>query len=954
MKQRLIRTFACISVVLISYMAYATLAVPFLEPTIQLSDVTITESAGRHAPRERGFEQLFADGSWELRQPKVLETDRGTLIFDDYETLPPLRNATNGDKDITSRMKLTRCSMIFRAGREKGEKRAVVLRAPEGAVMFFEGELNIPRGKFGRLIGGELSGEVTIYSPPTSAGNDGLEIVTSNIRIEERKIWTPHGVSFRYGPNSGQGGDLQIVMHPPTKTRKTTSSPSSVGRIQSFQLRRVDNISLQIPAGKLAVPGESRLESRDPAAVTPVDIKCRGALEFNFDEYVLSLNDHVDVLRHHADGPSDQLNCQQLQIHFQKSEPDRDDLGMVAIGPKPHKIVALGVPATLRADSLGGFVRGEQLEFNFETNRVWIHAPSGVELRSDKLHVSSTEIEYELGPGGRLGLMWAAGPGRVSGVLGKDRTPFQATWQQEVQLQEFKGSKVLSLTGGASVSVEGSGGFSANELHVFLSEQPRADNPKRMSIQPDRMKAIGDVRFDSPKLSGALEEANIWFRAEPADSKTGSALPPLVPVSSKGVRGERPTKLHVTAGTLNAELQLGDDPQVLQLAAIGQVRCETADPRSPQRVSVHCDSFELQHGDTNNPVATLIGRPARVGAKGALIVGESIQLQYGANIIEMRGPGEMTLPRTKTPQNPWRLTWQRQMRFDGQRATFDGNAKARGVQLLRGDEQLNFAAQGDSLAATLTEFIDFDNARGRDDVGLSELQFNGGAFLESEVFDPAGMRKSSERMQIRNLTFNQTTGKLHGDGPGWLTSVHDGKDLFKESEFSTTPRGLHFLRIDFERELTGDLSRRQIEFLGDVRSLYGPVSTWDQTITPTHLSQLGERDVVITSQRLAVADLGQSREQFDAIELEATGNAFVRGQTFTAAGQRISYAKLKDQLILEGDGRNDARLTFQRTPGAEPGTLNAGKILYWPQTKQVELDRFRSLEVQNLGQFRRR
>jgi hypothetical protein len=103
---------------------------------------------------------------------------------------------------------------------------------------------------------------------------------------------------------------------------------------------------------------------------------------------------------------------------------------------------------------------------------------------------------------------------------------------------------------------------------------------------------------------------------------------------------------------------------------------------------------------------------------------------------------------------------------------------------------------------------------------------------------------------------------------------------------------------------------------------------------------------------LALADVGQSSERFEGVELEATGNAFVRGQTFTAVGQRVSYARAKDQLILEGDGRNLAELTYQVTPGAAPAPLKAGKILFWPDTKLFELDGFHSLEVQDIGQLR--
>jgi hypothetical protein len=76
----------------------------------------------------------------------------------------------------------------------------------------------------------------------------------------------------------------------------------------------------------------------------------------------------------------------------------------------------------------------------------------------------------------------------------------------------------------------------------------------------------------------------------------------------------------------------------------------------------------------------------------------------------------------------------------------------------------------------------------------------------------------------------------------------------------------------------------------------------------------------------------------------------VRAQTFNASGQRISYAKSKDQLVLEGDGRNYAVLSYQATPDATPAPLKARKILFWPETKQIEISDLHSFDLQNLTQ----
>lgn len=978
MRGRIKRTIASLVAVLVSYAAYSALAVPLLEPSVELARPS--SSAGDQpsaTPQSRGFESLFAEGAWELQRPKVLETDRGTLIFDDYRALP------------NSRMQLNRCTLIFRTEENaKKASRPIVLRATEGAILFFDGKLNIPRGEFGKLIGGELSGVVTIHSPPTPGADDGLEIATRDVRIEERRIWTPSNVTFRYGPNSGSGGDLSIRMHPPAKANQSSRADSSMGRLESFELVRVDKIEVHVPEGQgvggligkdavTAATGSTskskralRVGTASKSKTTPIEIRCRGSLKFDFDEMQLALDDHVDVIRHNADGQSDQLNCQELRLFFEKPEATSTTKKTPSMKLAPVRLVAKGFPVTLRANSYGAFARGEQLEFDLVTQRITMRDREAVTLGNNRFQVTAKWLWYELKEGKQLGSMRAGGPGRVEGKFGNDDQPFEANWQTEVILQSYNGNDVLSLIDDAHVSVTGAGELFADQLHVYLKEQPDKGDAKRAAITADRLKAVGNVRFDSARIAGTLQDVQIWFRqpspddelAQPVetDGKPKASLLAR-PDSASPVEDSR--KLVVQANQLNAEVQLGDNPQLLQLAAQGRVHCEEiAAPGMPSAMSLDCEVFHVLDGASDNPIATIEGTkpvdgqpaiPARVMAEGAMLVGQLMEIHQGSNRAFVKGAGQMTLPRPQTPQSPWFVQWQHQMRFDGQEATFDGNVNARGVQMMKAGELVRFNATGDTLAVKLTRYVDFRKPDDTDELGLRELAFRGQCVFDSETLDPRGMRKTSEKMVLNDLVIDQIRGTLQGDGPGWLTSVHQGQEIFKEGQFASAPRGLHFLRVDFQQEVVGNLTGKQIEFLGNVRTVYGPVGGWNQVIDVTDPSRFGPKDVVVTSQRLALADMGQSRDRFDSIELEATGNAFVRGQTFNASGQRISYVKAKDQLVLEGDGRNNATLAYQRTPNSAPAPLKARKILFWPQTKQIEISDLHSFDLQDVGQFQR-
>ena len=102
--------------------------------------------------------------------------------------------------------------------------------------------------------------------------------------------------------------------------------------------------------------------------------------------------------------------------------------------------------------------------------------------------------------------------------------------------------------------------------------------------------------------------------------------------------------------------------------------------------------------------------------------------------------------------------------------------------------------------------------------------------------------------------------------------------------------------------------------------------------------------MLVTCQRLSVLQMTQPGSKERSVELEATGNAFVEGRTFTARGSRIAYDQAKDQLILEGSGRALAELARQQVVGGPVSTMSAGRILYWRKTNSAQMDDARFLD----------
>ena len=102
----------------------------------------------------------------------------------------------------------------------------------------------------------------------------------------------------------------------------------------------------------------------------------------------------------------------------------------------------------------------------------------------------------------------------------------------------------------------------------------------------------------------------------------------------------------------------------------------------------------------------------------------------------------------------------------------------------------------------------------------------------------------------------------------------------------------------------------------------------------------------MTSDALTVTEMALSRTQ-KWMELEATGNVIVDGRGFTARAARIGYTSDKDQLVLEGDGRNDAEFWHQAAPGSQHSYTAAGKITF-RRPNTLEVDDGKSLTLGSL------
>src|SRR5262249_22993283 len=131
-------------------------------------------------------------------------------------------------------------------------------------------------------------------------------------------------------------------------------------------------------------------------------------------------------------------------------------------------------------------------------------------LRQGEQHFIAPQLHYKLAEEGRLGQLHAGGPGELRMVQerGSERQIITARWQKELQIQRQDQNHVISLLDSANVTIDPMGRFDGNELHLWVTEVPvpvapiqdptqpttTEEQKPRMTLVPDRMLAIGNVR----------------------------------------------------------------------------------------------------------------------------------------------------------------------------------------------------------------------------------------------------------------------------------------------------------------------------------------------------------------------------------------------------------------------------------------------------------------------------
>jgi len=1015
-EHRLGRTLRVFLVVFAAAGFYRLTVVPLVEPTVRDAEASLElspeEAAAIRARADKRLAALgdiFPAGAWERADPIMLESRQMRLLFKEYHTLPD------------GRVNLMPCTLVVLPDRNRVAKdevgRTLVLRAPQGAVLEFDEPLDLKQGRLAKLVGGSLRGQVTIRGTPSGPdAEDDIEIVTRDVELDELEVRTNQMVQFRYGRSSGSGRSLVARLRP--RAGPANQGPN-IGGVDWIRLERDVRMRLEGMAGGL-LPGRDEEPAAaapgGPAETTPVPVllSCAGSLCLNASANVITFEEQVEVVRSLPDGTSDQLSCDLLAILLGR-RPREPNAGTASGhgGLEPVEIQAKGSPVVAKSSGAGLEVRAGRLGYEIATRRILLDGDEPVSLVARDGEMEARKIDYTPGPPGDPGRLMAVGPGSLRAVAEKS-PPVQARWQQWLRMRPDGKGHVVSMAGAAEVVVENQGRLSGAELHLWLDvakpeagrKPPASAGPDLSGVRPSRLLALNMVEADAEQVSVRTDRMEVWFRtvaaaAEPA----GTPQPAASQAAASGAAATQPAqppaggppaaaergKMLATAGLVRGLVLMGPSGgQLDEMSMEGQVHLvEQPRPGAGQAdlqpgVEIRGDQLQLTRAQTAAARAIVSGRPAKVQGRGIDLEGPLVEFDRGRNRLAVDGAGRLTIPvaagttglegfsvtgaarpaapaAADGPPGKLDVTWQGRLDFDGQIARFMDRVVA---------TSSSTRLQSGSLDVMFNRPFEFGaGPRTGPQPDVTRIACGSGVRVDMES-NPADGGRSVERLFVKDLVIDRSSGDVTGTGPGRLTSTRLGQAgglamplgppgavspagaggvTAQPVAATRRPDEIQYLGVDFQRGLRGNINRRVMEFHQRVEAINGPVARWEETLDSHAASGLPAGAVSITSDVLTV---GQSPplpgQQRSTLELAAGGNVLVEGETFTARSARLTWSEIKDLLVFEGDGRSDAQLFRQLKAGAQPDSMASERILYWRGLNRVDVEGVRYLDLDKL------
>ena len=569
---------------------YRLLAVPLLEPPAPPAS-PIEEVVHRQPEDDPWWSRYFAQGAWQTKEPTVIQTEEGVLLFQDWQQITP------------ERLKLWPLTIVIPRNKKSGladaanEGSVIFIENPEGAEIQFREAIDLSSGRPPPVVGGHLRGAIQIISPASkSDGSDELFIQTKNVHIDRRHLWTPSAVHLKLGTSVVEGQDLSVVLDKDLLSQSETKTPvQSVFRgLDHIELRYVDRVHIDLPHGglwkkkaKANQKNDAFVLTDDPSDKIPdkpipatMDVRCGGAFYFDFHSGWAKMLNSVDVTHQIVGQPLDRFQCYDLEMHFSSAEPEVTDIQSTDPSGLPEgdrealstwtidQIRAFGKPSGdpnlpewwVRLESPGmqtnAIARRLEIDLNrggiSVSNQLQASSPidsTRVYLQYEGLRVWSPNIAIEneawrtganrkssgrnssnqADQSAHLGALDAAGPGSAQ-LMAEDGDEWKLSWASQLKIVPEGNEDHLIIAGNANASSVRQGRFSAEKLDAWLFSVPDQTLEKLRKLEPNRhhSKVLPD-RFHA---QGQVIVESAQLHAQVEDMKVWLVYPLLSRIDS--------------------------------------------------------------------------------------------------------------------------------------------------------------------------------------------------------------------------------------------------------------------------------------------------------------------------------------------------------------------------------------------------------------------------------------
>ena len=932
MLTRLTHSAIAFAITVMVYQAYVLLAAPLIEPPVV---VQIPEGGEQQGPPQatHKYRELlaayFPPGHWTLIQPPITaENGQAMIVLDEF----------NPRDDGQVRVK--KCAILFfPQGRVRGEpppRDAVVLEAPHGAVLQMDKSLKRGMGGFGKLQWGKLTGQITIRSDMRDPGpQDDLLLTTRDVEIKAGLIYSMDSVDMRLGPHRGSGRHLEIRLV--TVERGRADSPGlNFGSIDSLEIRQEVEAQLS--------PGEFQLgPNAQTTNAPPVQISCDGKFRFDFPSQIASFDDQVLLRQVHPQGQLDELRCKRLAVYFTHADypaagSSRKRLSAGLIEATGDKLS----PVLLDSQSQQASARCQRMRIELGPQRVTFDRGNEVTLSFQGNEIHAKQVQYQAPPKGsdqRVGKLLAAGSGwlRAQTSDKQDAEPFEVRWLENMRLRRINGQPVLSLNGRPQLDMVGMGKLWADHLDLYLRERAidgSEDTLLPSEIVPERLVAGGKIAIDSAQLHGKVKQLEVRFDYVPSDlllAEPGANNLRLdrSRISKRAGAGKR--AYDIVGETLKMLVTVRHrKPEVTSIDVDGHVVFNESADQGPAKepLRVVADHLQIKNADSPAAELSLSGKPATITADGMVIRTQNLQINRGTSRAWVDAPGEIEMlvdrdlsGKLLAAPQPMTIRWQRSMELDKDRITFSGN-----VQVQAAEGKLDTQ----HMVVRLTAPVQFDGAANQRRIEVAQLECHGGANAIFSQRDALGLA-SVQTIKLEDSFFaNLQTGKIRGEGPGRMESVHLTTGANPINSFANNNGRGRLASAGRQPQPAQRLALTK-------RGMPGPETIW------INCQSLG-----VAESPLARLNPNRHRSQqsgLGPLELLAAGNVTIEGPigvsgNFTTRSRQAKYDQAKTTFTLQGDTRLPATITYQEYRGAQPSSTSALTIKYTQSTGTLESSGF--------------